>query len=150
MRVLAGIVVLLISAGAACASGGLDCSAEDAKVAFTAHGGVTRGMGGPLFQFEGVVEIKDKSVADDLRKTVFQMPHVAQYWFDAEDLRLDLYREREGDKAHGYVELVIRTKVAGDEGGFEGSYELSVYDGGGDSAEAKEAKFEGKVSCLTE
>ena len=107
-------------------------------------------MGGPIFAFESTVEIRDRSIAVDLRKTKFGMDHVAQYWLDGKELRLGLYREREGDKPHGYVELVIYTKSAGDEIGYGGSYELTVYDGVGDDAEAKEATFKGKVECSVE
>lgn len=54
-----------------------------------------------------------------------------QYWLDGEDLRLLLYREREGDKPHGYVELTIETTARpGDdgEGFYDGRYSLSVFD----------------------
>jgi hypothetical protein len=150
MRIVSVLGALLLTCGAASASGGLNCDASDSKVSFSVQGGVTRGMGGPLFAFEGNLEIKDKAVAEDLRKIGFELKHVAQYWFDDKELKLDIYREREGDKAHGYVELVIRTKVDGDEGSATGNYELSVYDTVGEGTEAKEAKFSGKVSCFVE
>ena len=110
----------------------------------------TRGMGSPIFSFDGKVDIKDKSIAADLRQTAFQMDHVAQYWLDGKELRLDLYRERESDKPHGYVELVLYTKALGDELGYAGRYELIVYDGVDDTSEAKEARFNGKVECTVE
>jgi hypothetical protein len=147
MLALAGV---LLACGAASASGGIDCGAKDRKLEFNLHAGVTRGMGSPIFAFQGKVDIKDKSIAADLRKTSFSMDHVAQYWVDGKDLRLLLYREREGNKPHGYVELVIYTKSAGDEIGYDGTYELTVYDGVGENAEPKEAKFKGKVGCSVE
>lgn len=150
MRGLLWVCGLLALTSSAHASGGLDCEADDAKVAFAVHGGVTRGMGGPLFQFNGELTIKDQAVAEDLRKIAFEREHVAQYWFDGDELKLDIYREREGDKPFGSVELIVRTTSAGDEGGFEGRYELVVYDGTGEGAEAKEARYDGKVSCGTE
>lgn len=150
MRILAGAVLLFAGCGTALASGGLDCMADDPKVAFMLHGGVTRGMGGPLFQFEGNLEIKDKTVAEDLRKLTFAREHVAQYWFDADDLRLGIYREREGDKVFGSVELVVKTVRGHDEGSMTGTYELSVFDGVADGADPKETKFSGGVGCFTE
>lgn len=150
MRAKIAAVAILSSILPAAASGGIGCTAEDKKVVFEVNAGVTRGMGSPIFSFDGKVEVKDNSVAADLRKTEFKMDHVAQYWLDGKDLRLDLYREREGDKAHGYVELVLYTKPKGDEGEYAGTYEISVYDTVGEGAEAKEAKFKGKVGCFVE
>lgn len=150
MRATLAAIAILSGIVPAAASGGIDCNAKDKKVEFNVHAGVTRGMGSPIFAFESTVEIKDKSIAEDLRKTSFTREDVAQYWLDGKDLRLLLYRERTGDKPHGYVELVIYTKSAGDEIGYDGSYELTVYDGVGDNAEAKEAKFEGEVGCSVE
>lgn len=150
MRALIAAISLLGSVLPAAASGGLDCSAKDKKVEFNLHAGVTRGMGSPIFAFESTVEIQDHSIAEDLRKISLTREDVAQYWLDGKDLRLLLYRERTGDKPHGYVELVIYTESAGDEIGYDGTYELMVYDGVGDNAEAKEAKFKGKVGCSVE
>lgn len=151
MRAFVAAIAILSSAMPVSASGGLDCTAKDKTVEFSVSGGVTRGMGGPLFSFDGQVDIKDKAVAEDLRKMNFALDHVAQYWFDGDELRLDIYRERDADKVHGYVELVIRTKVKGDEGDYQGTYELMTYDvvqeGGGD---ARESKYTGKVGCFAE
>lgn len=151
MRMMPALIALLLSCTAASASGGLDCDADDARASFTLHGGVTRGMGGGMFDFRGELEIKDKAISEDLRKTAFERQHVAQYWFDAEDLRLDIYREREGDKAHGYVELIVMTKVGADAIAFEGTYELIVFDtANAEGSEGKETKITGKTSCFTE
>jgi hypothetical protein len=153
MRLTQGIVVLLLSTAAASASGGISCSADDAAAKFELMAGVTRGMGGPVFSFQGDVEILDQTVAEDLRKLSFERSHLAQYWLDGEELRLLLYRERDGDKAHGFVELTIRTKVKGeaDEGVYDGTYELQVFDtGDSSSAEGKTQSFPGTVSCFVE
>lgn len=150
MRAAITAFVLLSGLLPAAASGGLDCTAKDKKVEFELNGGVTRGMGSPIFSFQGTVTINDKSVAADLRETSFSMEHVAQYWLDDKDLRLDLYRERSGDKPHGYVELVLYTRPQGDEGEYKGTYEVVVYDGVADNAEARQAKFKGEVGCFVE
>ena len=150
MRARIAAIAIVSSIVPAAASGGLDCTAKDRKVAFQLDAGITRGMGSPIFSFDGKIEIKDKAVAADLRETVFRQDHVAQYWLDGKELRLDLYREREGSKPHGYVELVLYTKTKGDEGEYAGTYELMVYDGVGDNAEARQANFKGKVRCFVE
>ena len=136
------------------ASGGVHCSADADGVAFDVEGGVSRGMGAALFSFEGKLEIADMPVASDLARMAFAREHVAQYWLDGEDLRLLLYREREGDKPHGHVELTIETKTppGGDgEGTYEGEYRLAVYDLGQQATgEGETATFAGKVSCFAE
>ncbi|WP_274627704.1 hypothetical protein [Arvimicrobium flavum] len=150
MRASIFAIAILSGVLPAAASGGLDCGAKDKKVEFNLHAGVSRGMGSAIFAFESTVKINDQSIAEDLRKTGFSREDVAQYWLDGKDLRLNLYREREGDKPHGYVELVIYTQSEGDEIGYGGTYELTVYDGVGDNAEPKEATFKGEVGCSVE
>lgn len=154
MRLFVFISAFVLSAGAALASGGVNCSADADGVAFEVGGGVSRGMGAALFSFEGTLAVADPGVADDLAKTSFAREHVAQYWLDGEELRLVLYREREGDKPHGYAELTIRTKArAGDdgEGVYDGRYTLSVFDmAAGNDAEGATTRREGDVSCFAE
>ena len=146
--VFAGLFSLLLT-GSAFASGGISCMGDDEKAKFEVGGGVTHGMGGPLFNFEGTIEILDKSVADDLRKISVTREHVAQYWLDGQDLRLVIYRERaEGD--HGYVELTIRTQVS-EEGVYGGQYELEVYETRGVTGpEGKTIEIKSTTSCFVE
>ncbi|MEP9387914.1 hypothetical protein [Mesorhizobium sp. KR9-304] len=136
------------------ASGGIHCSADAGGVTIDVGGGVTHGMGGPLFSFEGKLEIADKAIAADLGETAFAREHVAQYWLDGEDLRLLLYREREGDKPHGYVELTIQTTARGGddgEGFYDGRYKLSVFDATEENGgEGVTVEREGEVVCSAE
>lgn len=143
---------LAVGTGPAVASGGLSCSAGETGVTVEVEGGVTRGMGGPLFSFNGRVVIKDASVAQDLRTTVFTLDHVPQYWFDGKDLRLSLYRERDADKPHGFVQVDIVTQSSGDdegEGLYTGTFGLLVWDGTGDG-DPKEFRAEGRIECFGE
>jgi hypothetical protein len=131
------------------ASGGFGCDADDGNVSFLFESGVTRGMGSPVFNFRGSVDIKSQEVAEDLRKVEFDGAHLAQYWSEDGQLNLVIYREREGDKPHGYVQVVIRTK--GDEEGYAGSYDLTVFDGVDDATpEGKTYSATGKVECILE
>lgn len=143
----AGLLVLLLVSGPAYASGGLSCQADDESAVFSIDGGVTRGMGGPLYSLGGKVEIRAEGIPEDLRVTNFNLEHVAQYWMNVENLNLLLYREREGDQPHGFVKLTIMSRADDDEGTFRGSYELSVYD---INREAGEIKLEGEAFCLIE
>ncbi|HEY6632794.1 MAG TPA: hypothetical protein VIZ90_15185 [Rhizobiaceae bacterium] len=153
MRLVFLTTMLVLFASAAFASGGIHCSADADGVTFEVGGGTSRGMGAALFSFEAKLELADKAVAADLGNTTFAREHVAQYWLDGEDLRLLLYREREGDKPHGYVELTIGTKArpADGEGMYDGSYVLSVFDMTDENGgEGVTVSREGRVVCFAE
>jgi hypothetical protein len=148
-RLSIATIATLILAGNAHASGGFGCDADDKNVSFLFESGVTRGMGSPVFNFRGKVEIKAKEVAADLRTIEFDGAHLAQYWSEDGQLNLVIYREREGDKPHGYVQIVIRTK--GGEEGYSGGYDLTVFDGVNDATpEGKTYTANGKVECILE
>ena len=150
MRYLICLAMLACGTAPSLASGGLWCEADDAKVMFHIESGITRGLGNPLFNFRGELEIKDPAVAGDLRKSSFEMNNLTQHWLDASDMRLQLYRERGGDGPGGEVELVILAKAV-DEATFEGSYTLTVSDMTGvTTGEAKAQEFKGKASCSAE
>jgi hypothetical protein len=142
-------IVLASGTGPASASGGLSCSAGEKGVTLELEGGVSRGMGGALFSFSGLATVKDASVAQDLRNTRFELEHVAQYWNDGEEMRLSLYRERDADKPHGYVQAWVKTKVVGepDEGQYAGTFGIHVWDGNGDG-EPKTFDVEGRIECF--
>jgi hypothetical protein len=154
MRTEPFLILAVLACQPAFASGGLNCSADEDGVKFEIGGGVTHGMGGPLFSFEGQLAIADNALAADLGRTTFGREHVAQYWLDGDELRLLLYREREGDKPHGYVELTIETEARGGddgEGMYDGRYALSVFDitqeNGGEGVTVTR---EGEVECFAE
>lgn len=140
-------LALLCGAGPASASGGLSCQADDDKVALSIESGVTRGMGGPVFNFRAQATVKSNDIAEDLRATSFEQKHLPQYWFGDGELRMVLYREREGDKPHGYVEITVSTNEA--EESYEGMYSLSVFDVPASGGQ-KELKAEGPLSCFVE
>lgn len=151
MRFLTTCLALLLTSGSALASGGLSCdSEEDAPARILIESGMTRGMGSPLFDFKGSVAIADKAIAEDLRKVTFDQEHLPQYWLDMTSLRLLLYRERVGDKPHGYVEIAIYTQPRDSEDGvYGGNYTITVFDMTGDTTgEGKTVKVEGPISCF--
>jgi hypothetical protein len=49
MRIVVALGALLRTCRAAFASGGLDFGSAEERASMALHGGVTRGMGGPLF-----------------------------------------------------------------------------------------------------
>lgn len=148
MRSLLAAIVLISMSGEAAASGSLWCDVEDKSVRLSVHGGVTRGMGGPLFSFDGQAEVRDTSAPADLRMTQFEKMHVSQYWLDGDELRLLLYQERAADKPHGYVQLTILGK-AGDEESYAGRYSLELFDADA-SPEGRRWTYEGDITCGAE
>ena len=138
-----------LSVADARASGGLSCTADDAFATVTIESGVTHGMGSPVLNFRATSVIRPDAVAADLRNMAYGGEHLAQYWLDGDELRLLLYRER-AEGAHGYVEIEVRTTV-GEEGLYEGSYALTVFDMAGDtSGEGRTFKGDGPVECFVE
>ena len=97
------------------AFGRLWCDHEDESVRIAIASGVEGGMGNAAFNFRGTLEILDKEIAEDLRKTEFDGRHLAQYWLDELALRLHLYRERQGEGPHGYIDLIIYLQGGDDE-----------------------------------
>lgn len=153
MRFPTTCAALLLISGNALASGGLSCdSEEDAPARIVIESSMTRGMGSPLFNFRARVTIADNSVAEDLRRLEFAQQHVPQYWLDMTSLKLRLYRERDGDKPHGYVDITVETQPRdGEENVYGGGYTLEVFDMTGDTTgEGKTVKLQGPMSCLVE
>ena len=148
MRFAIVAAAFLSTVGSAAASGGLSCEVEDEDVRIAVTSGVTRGMGSPIFNFRGTLEILDKAVTEDLRKTEFDGSHVAQYWLDEVNLRLLLYRERANEKPHGYVELTIRTQAGDDDGLYGGTYKLAVFDYA--TGQDRSWSYEAPISCFVE
>lgn len=143
------IATPLLGTGPSLAAGGLSCTAGEKGITLNVEGGVSHGMGAALFSFSGELTVRDKSVAADLQKTRFALEHVAQYWYDGDDLRLTLYRERDADQEHGYVQAWILARSTGepDEGLYAGTFGVQVWDGAGDG-EPRSFSAEGKIECF--
>lgn len=146
---LASMCLFALASSGAQASGGFGCEAEDGQVEFLFESGMTRGMGSPVFNFRGTATIRSADVAADLRATEFDGAHLAQYWSLDDQLNLVVYREREGDGPHGYVQIVIRTE--GGEEGLTGRYELTAFDGVDEATpEGRTFTATGAVECIVE
>lgn len=152
MRLIVLATALLASTQAAFATGGFSCSIEDKVVNFEAMAVVSHGVGEQIPQIKAELEIHAPGTPDDLRKLDLS-ESVTQKWYYDRDLKLRFYREREGDKAHGYVELVIqaRRKKSEDETSYSGNYILTVYDlGTAGGSEGKKTTRRGRVACSGE
>lgn len=146
-RLLAAIG-LVAGAGPAQATANLDCGAKDASVAFTARSLQSRGLGGGLVQFEAELALKAKGVPADLARLAFTGDHLVHRWVVGGEANLLLYREREGDAPHGYVEVVLRTRMTPDGTRGPGSYEITVHEAGGEARpEGVTRRFRGRAGC---
>ena len=138
----------ILAATPAFATGGFSCTVDDANLKFETGSALGAGMGAPILNLEAKGEIKLKGVAADLAQLDFSK-HLVHSWMAYPDTRLHFYREREADKPHGYVELIISAVSAGDEGEAAGTYEFTVFEAEG-SASGEPLKASGKVTCFVE
>jgi|GEM_PF-541852 len=151
MRFIA-LAALLASTQTAFATGGFTCSIDDKAADFEAAATVSRGLGEQIVNFKAELEVRASGTPADLRKLDLS-EHLTQKWYHGRDLKLRLYREREGDKAHGYVELVVQAqrKKGQDDSNYSGNYVLTVYDlPEGSGSEGKTITRRGRVSCSGE
>lgn len=151
MRIIAGLLVAAaFGSTPTFASGGFWCDTENSTVKFKIESGLTRGTGNPIFGFRGDLEIFDKTIPDDLRKSVFTQENLMQHWLDNKILNLQLHRERAADGPFGEIDLTIQTKLI-EEGSYKGAYELRVYASADDaSGDGKTIELAGTTSCFAE
>lgn len=146
MRTTFTALAVLAAASPAAASGGISCATDSGPMELAIQGGVTHGMGSPLFAFQATAGTSDKRVPPDFQRVEFAQPNVAQYWLDGQDLRLVLYREREGGTDHAEVTVVLRL-LAGEEGAYEGEYRASIIDV---AAGDEPVELAGPITCFVE
>lgn len=131
------------------ATGNFLCEIDDPSLKFTAESTFSHGLGERFMNFGATGAVQLKDAAKDLADLKFDSEQLVHHWFAGDDLKLHIYREREGEAAHGYVELIVETKLKpDDETVFEGTYKLEVYDTGKQKdGEALKLEAEGKASC---
>ncbi|MCG7394852.1 hypothetical protein MHY87_18285 [Microvirga sp. ACRRW] len=135
---------LVLSIGAARATGTLDCEAKDKAIDFTALSAVPYGHGSPFLNFQAELNLLLKGAPDDFRHLKLSQENLVHHWIDARDIKLLLYWERiEGP--HAYVELVVETKRKPDDDTSRGTYQLSLFTVTSDNSRL--IKKRGIVSC---
>jgi hypothetical protein len=143
---LAALLVLLPAGGAA-ASATLDCTISDAAVEASANAILAHGIPAPLSNVAGEITLKSAKGLPALPpKTAFEGEHLAHSWVLGRDLKLQFYREPEGDGVTA-LDLVIEVRQAGtdDETPYRGRYTLKA--SWVDKGEAKSKTFSGKAVC---
>lgn len=146
--VLLAAIATCLAAGPASASAGFWCDADDASIGFIIEGGLSRSIPGPPFNTDGSLAVKLPDAPDDFREIEITPDDLAQSWFDGDDVRLEIYRERSADP-FASISFIVKTSAVGepDEGHFEGTYALSIFASTEDGADPLELKASGPVSC---
>jgi hypothetical protein len=146
--IVAAVSILSLAISSAHASAGMSCEASDKAVKLALEAGISRGMGDDFFSFKGELEILAPSTAKDFRKLVFEKEHLTQRWLDNRNLKLRIYREREGEP-HGSVDLVIEAWPRKDSGDieFRGGYVLTIFDIPKAGADGRTTTLKGRVTC---
>lgn len=146
-RLLALVAATALCATPVLASGGVSCSAGDREAKFTVGSPVARSMGGAFFQFAGEIELHGATVPADFRKVAVTRDHLAQNWFDARELKMRVYFERQGEP-HGTIELLVEARGHADAETWRGRYTLSI--GEVVDGEFRTRRLTGRVSCSVE
>lgn len=144
-----GVAGVLMNLSPVRASGNFVCEADDGSASVTAESHFSHGLGEVFTGFKAALKVRLKDAPSDLADVTFDASHLAHHWFHGPSLKLHLYRERPGNAAHGFVELVVETtQEPDDETAFSGTYKLVVYDvGSPSSGEGRTWRAEGAATC---
>jgi hypothetical protein len=147
IRAIAVAILLLFAAGPAAASAGFWCDIDDDAVLLSVEGGLSRGIPGPPFNFVGSLAAKLPGVPADFREVALTGDDLAQSWFDADEVRLQIYRER-AEGLFASVDLVIETVInPDDELSYAGRYTLVTSEMAEGASEATAVTATGVVTC---
>jgi hypothetical protein len=140
--------LLTLGAAPAHASAGLSCEASDKAVKLSVEAGISRGLGDDVFSFKGTLEILSANAPQDFRKAEFGKGNLTQRWLDSRNLKLRIYRERDGEP-HGYVDIVIEAwpKKDSEDLEFRGGYLLTIFDVPKAGADGRTTTLKGRINC---
>jgi len=140
--------MLVLAAAPAHASAGLSCEANDKAVKLSVEAGISRGLGDDVFSFKGTLEILSANAPKDFRRIEFGKDNLTQRWLDNRNLKLRIYREREGEP-HGYVDIVIEAwpRKDSDDIEFRGGYLLTIFDIPKAGADGVTTTLKGRLTC---
>lgn len=149
----AGLLAAL-AASSAIASGGVSCTADDRGVKFAVGSPMGRNVGGRLYAFSGDLTLLPPDVAQAFRTMRFRPDDLAQVWAGDREIRIKIFREREGDGPEANILITIVAKAVSDdsdEESYRGTYEVRLYGPTPEGAsEAPIQTFRGEVTCSME
>lgn len=148
LSVIAALCLLAL-ARPAHATGAFLCGIKDDSLKFSAESAFSHGLGERFMDFAASGTVLLKDAPKDLAELKFDDGALVHHWLAGGDLKLHLYREREGDAPHGYIELILEAKQSpDDETVFEGTYKLGVYDmTDAKDGEGRKLEAQGKAAC---
>jgi hypothetical protein len=155
-RILAAALPLLVCLAAAptLASGGLVCTAEDQILKLAVGSPMGRNVSGRLYAFSGDLTLLPPDVAQAFRTMRFRPDDLAQVWAGDREIRIKVFREREGDGPEANILITIVAKAVSDdsdEESYRGTYEVRLYGPTPEGAsEAPIQTFRGEVTCSME
>lgn len=140
-------MLAVFAAGPAAASAGFWCEADDDALVLSVEGGLSRGLPGPPFNLSGSLAVKKPGAPVAFRDVALIGDDLAQSWFDADEIRLQIYREREGG-SFASVDLVIETMIdPEDELTYAGTYTLVTSEMTEGASEGTAVTATGAVTC---
>lgn len=145
--ILATAILFAAAAVPAQASGGLWCDAADENIKLEVRSGVTRGMGGPFFDFTGSLEVIAQGIPPAFTKLNLS-DKFTHTWLDGDELKLEFYHEVDAAESVDQFSLIIETEALPDtDGEYVGTYRMTSY--GPPLAGTDEGRLErtGKVTC---
>lgn len=145
LAAVAALAFVLAPRGAH-ATGTLNCSIDDGRVAFEAQTAFSHGLGASFNNFQAVLELKGKDVPPGLARIELDKDGLPHHWFRGRDLKLLVYYEP-AEAPHRSVELVIEARGSGEDNeAFAGRYVLVVTSVGSDG-EARTRTLKGRATC---
>ena len=142
-------MAVAVAGSPAWASGGFSCTVEDKALKASVEGAYSRGVGEGVINFGGRIEVLAKAAPEDFRSIELEREHLTQTWIHGRDLKLRMYRERQGSAPHGYVDLVVETRQSPkDELEYAGTFALTVFHVVSEKdSEGKTFTVRGKATC---
>jgi hypothetical protein len=150
IRFLALASALVCLPGSALATGGLDCSIDDANLAFDVHALFSYSGNGGLFDIGGHFQSKNPKTSVRLKAFDIKAEDLKQQWFYGTDLKLQFYAEtRNETDPFASISLAIETQqVPDDELRYTGTYILTIQpEVGADGSSEDPFDLNGKISC---
>jgi hypothetical protein len=141
------VAAALAAISPAHATGGFGCSAQDANLTFDSSAAVGQGLPTSFLNFQASADIAWKELPADFRKPDMTKALVQSWWLGP-NLKMQFYTERQDKEPFASLEIVIETREDGDEGAYEGTYLMKLYENA--QPEPRTAEVSGKVHCDTE
>jgi hypothetical protein len=146
-RTMAFTLLLAAAVVPAQASGGLWCDATDSNIKLEVRSGVTRGMGGPFFDFQGGVEVMARGIAPAFHKLDLR-DKLTHSWLDGDEAKLEFYHEVDGAESVDQFSLIIETEALPDtDGEYAGTYKMTSSGPPSPGSDQGHLELTGIVTC---